>query len=80
MKLMKANGVLLLDFFCVVYCFKQERDQKTCFNCIVCNTKIDTASVYEAFYFSDWSNQPFLKKIKIVTIEHLKQKLSLENN
>ena len=39
--------------------------------------KIETASVYKVFCFPAWSN---LKKIKVVSIEHLKQKLSLDNN
>ena len=42
--------------------------------------KIDTASVYKVFCFPTLSNQPFWKKIRLAPIEHLKQKLSLDNN
>ena len=42
--------------------------------------KIETALVYKVFCFPTWSNRPFLKKIKVVSIEHEKQKLILENN
>ena len=57
-----------------------KRGVKTCFNCIIGNTKNDTASVYKVFCSPALSNQSFFKKIKIDSIEHLKQKLSLENN
>ena len=42
--------------------------------------KIDTASVYKVLCFQAWTNLPFWKRIKFVSIEHLKQKLSLDNN
>ena len=42
--------------------------------------KIDTASVYKFLCFPALSNQPFKKKNKVVSFEHLKQNLSLGNN
>ena len=51
-----------------------------CFNCIICYTKIDRESVYQVSCFPAKSYQPFLKKIKVISIEHLKQKLNLGNN
>ena len=49
--------------------------QLHCWQC-----KIDTTAVYKVFCFLAWSNQPFGKTIKVVSIEQLKQKFSLENN
>ena len=40
--------------------------------------KIDTALVYKVFCFASLVESTILKKIKDVSIEHLKQKLSLE--
>ena len=42
--------------------------------------KIDTASVYKSPLFSSFVELVILKKIKVVSIEHLKQKLSLDFN
>ena len=43
--------------------------------------KIDTASVYKVLCFPAWSSKSaILKKIEVVSIEHLNQKLSLDNN
>ena len=42
--------------------------------------KIDTASVYKFFCFPAWSNLSHAENIKVVSIEHLKQKLSLETH
>ena len=42
--------------------------------------KNDTASVYKVLYFPALSNQPLWEKIKVVSFEHMKQKLSLDNN
>ena len=41
--------------------------------------KINTVSVYKVLRFPAWSIS-HSEKIKVVSIEHLKQKLSLENN
>ena len=51
-----------------------------CFNCIIGKIKIDAASVYKVICFTAWSNQPFWKQLMVVSIEHLKQKLSFDNN
>ena len=42
--------------------------------------KIDTASVYKVLCFSSLVESAILKKIKVVSIEHLKLKLCLDNN
>ena len=42
--------------------------------------KIDAASVYKVLCFSTLVESAILKIIKVVSIEHLKQKLSLDNN
>ena len=44
------------------------RGPKTCFNCIIGSTKLIQLFCVHS------------EKIKVVSIEHLKQKLSLENN
>ena len=41
--------------------------------------KIDTASVYKVFCFQLGRIGHFEKQIKVISIEHLKQNLSLEN-
>ena len=57
-----------------------KRGVKNVFHLHYWQYKIDTASVYKILCFPAWLNQPFLKKIKVVSIEHSKQKLSLDNN
>ena len=42
--------------------------------------KNDTASVYKFPLFSRFGQISHSKKIKVVSYEHLKQKLSLDNN
>ena len=56
-----------------------KRGVKNMFQLHYWQNKIDTVSVYKILCFPAWSNA-ILKKIKIVSIEYLKQKLSLDNN
>ena len=42
--------------------------------------KIDTASIYKVLCFPASVQSAILKRIKVVSIEHLKQKMSLDNN
>ena len=42
--------------------------------------KMDTASVFLSPLFSSLVESAILKRIKVVSIEHLKEKLSLGNN
>ena len=57
-----------------------KRGVKNVFQLHYLQYKIDTASVYKALCFPALSNQPFGRNNKVVSIEHLKQKLSLDNN
>ena len=78
MKLSTAIGVLNLDVYCVVHYFKQE-GVKTCFNCINGNTNLIQHRFIKSFVFQ-LCRISHSEKIKVVSIEHLKQKLSLGNN
>ena len=49
-----------------------------CFNCIIGNTQLIQYQFLKSFVFQ-LVESAILKKIKVVSIEHLKQKLSLDN-
>ena len=77
-KLRKAIGVLL-DFYCIVHYFKQERGQKRVSTALLAIQNWYSIGLLSPLFFS-LVESAILKKIKIVSIKHLKQKLSLENN
>ena len=56
-----------------------KRGSKTCFNYIVGNTKLIQHRFIKYFVFQ-LRRISLSEKIKVVSIEHLKQKLSLDNN
>ena len=53
---------------------------KTCFTSIIGNTKSIQHWIIISFVFQLGRIGHFEKQIKVVSIEHFKQKLSLENN
>ena len=55
-----------------------KRGVKTYFNCIVGNTKLIQHGFIKSFVFQI-GRISHSEKIKVISIEHLKQKLSLEN-
>ena len=69
-----------MDFYCVVHYFKQERGQKTCFNSINGNTKLMQHRFIKSLVLQLDRIGHSEKRTKVVSIEHKKQKLSLENN
>ena len=58
---------------------KTTEGPKTCFNCIIGNTKLIHHRFIKSFVFQ-LSRISHSEKIKVVSIEHLKQNLSLDNN
>ena len=56
------------------------RGVKNVFQLHYWQSKIDTASVYTVLCFSSLVGSDILQKIMVVSIEHFKQKLSLDNN
>ena len=57
-----------------------KRGVKSMFQLHYWQYKIDTASVIKSFVFQLGRISHSEKKIKVVSIDHLKQKLSLDNN
>ena len=53
---------------------------KTRFNSIICNTKLKQHCILTSFVFQLGRIGHFEKQVKVISIEHLKQTLSLENN
>ena len=53
--------------------------KKTCFNCIIGNTKLIQHRFIKSFVFLI-GRISHSEKIKVVSIEHLKQKCNLDNN
>ena len=56
-----------------------KRGVKTCFNCIIGNTKLIRYRFIKSFVFQ-LGQISHSEKIKVVSIEHSKQNLSLNNN
>ena len=75
---METIGVLILDFYCFIIAL-HKRAIKNVFQLHLLQYKIDTAPVIKSFVFQLGQISHF-EKIKVTYIEHLKQKLSLENN
>ena len=71
---MQAIGVIYFDFVAL-----NKEGVKNAFHLHYSQYKINTASVYKVRCFRIRSKQPFCKKIKVVSIEPLKQTLSLRN-
>ena len=57
-----------------------KRGSKTCVNCIIGKTKLIQHRFIKSFVFQLRRISHSEKKIKVVSIEHLEQKLSLDNN
>ena len=57
-----------------------KRGSKTRFNSIIRNTKLIQDWIIKSFVFQLGRNGHFEKQIKVISIEHLKQNFSLENN
>ena len=57
-----------------------KRGSKTRFNSIISNTKWIQHWIIKSFVFQLGRIGHFEKKKKVISIEHLKQNLSLENN
>ena len=75
----KAIGVFYLDFYCFVHYFKRERGQKRVSTALLAIKKLIQHRFIKSFVFQ-LGRFRHSEKIKVVCIEHLKQKLSLDNN
>ena len=78
-KLKTTIGVLKLDVYCVVHYFKQER-VKNVFSTALLAIQNGYSIGFKSPLFFSLVESVILKRIKVVSIEHLKQKLSLDNN
>ena len=56
-----------------------KRRVKTCINCIIGNTKLIQHQFLKSFVFQLGRISHF-EKLKVVSIEYLKQKMSIDNN
>ena len=72
----QAFGVLYLDFYCVSHHFKQERGHKRVSTELLAIQKLIQHQFIKSFVFQLGQISQF-EKIKVFSIEHLKQKLSL---